>query len=134
MGRKGPTKLHAPWKGPMKVVNMFGNEYTVLNLVTLKEEKVHVTSLKPFKWDAKRTDPREVALRDAGCYDVENVVSHTYENKNKISTYMFEIKWIGYDKTSNTMEPWKNVMHTEAVHKYLKQHGLQKFIPPRYRS
>ena len=134
IGRKGPTKLHSPWKGPMKVVKAFGNEYTILNLVTLKEEKVHITSLKPFKWDARQTNPREVALREAGSYDIEQVLAHRCKNKDKISSYEFKIRWSGYTEQDDTWEPWRGVMQTEAIHNYLRANGLKRFIPPRFKS
>ena len=47
--KKGPpNKLMMNWQGPFKVVSFLGNNYTILDLATMKEEHVHVKRLKAF--------------------------------------------------------------------------------------
>lgn len=117
----------------MKVINIVGNKYTVLNLVTLKEEEVHVTSLKAFGWDARK-DPRDIALKESGSYDVEKIIEHRCKDKNKIATYEFKVRWLGYTEQDDTWEPWNGIKNVEATHQYLKDNGLKKFIPIRFKD
>jgi transposase InsO family protein len=131
MGRKAPTKLHSPWKGPMKVIRNEGNRYYLLNLVNMKEEQAHVTALKTFEYN-RNIDPREIALKEANAFDVERILSHRCKHPNRISTYELLVKWLGYDDSQNTWEPWENLRNNEATHHYLREHGLQRFIPKRY--
>eukprot|EP00981_Chlorochromonas_danica_P014972 scaffold9728_cov194-Ochromonas_danica.AAC.1 len=67
MGHKPPTKLHTPWRGPFRVINVNGAKYTLQDLVTMRNEDVHVSLLKPFHYDPTETDPLTVALADSNC-------------------------------------------------------------------
>ena len=51
--KKGPpNKFMMNWQGPYKVVSYLGNNYTILNLATMKEETVNIKRLKQFLIDA----------------------------------------------------------------------------------
>ena len=50
MGRRPPTKLHMPLKGPFRVIRISpdGNKYDVLNLVNHEEYRFPVSRLVKF--------------------------------------------------------------------------------------
>ena len=134
MGRKAPSKLHSPWKGPMKVLSINGNRYTLLNLVTMKDEQAHVTSLKKFEYNKDRVDPRQVAMKEANVFDVEKIIEHRCKNPKRISTYEFRVRWMGYNEADDTWEPWSELRDNEFLHKYLQDHNLQRFIPKKFNA
>ena len=102
---KPPDKFTSHWKGPMRVVNnKVPNKYTVQNLITLKMEDYHVTSLKQFRYDPVVTDPTEVANRDENVTTVEKIVSHRGDIKDK-STVTFRVRWLRYGEEEDTMSP-----------------------------
>lgn len=125
-----PTKWDTMYRGPYKVLGHEGQRYSLQNLVTGKQEppkSVHL--LRPFEYDRARTDPREVALRDVpDMYFVEEVLAHKGNFKRK-GTVQFKIRWLGYDASESTWEPWANVRLNEQVHQYMKEHGLERWIP-----
>jgi hypothetical protein len=63
--RRPKTKLDLKWSGPFEVVSVEENAYTTLRDLTMTETfvKRHVVDLKEFKFDPRRTDPVDVALR-----------------------------------------------------------------------
>jgi hypothetical protein len=132
-GHKPPTKLHAPWQGPYRVVNFVGSVYTVQDLVKFKNRDVHVSLLKPYYFDPEYTDPAKVALTDKQNFLVEAIRKHSGTISNK-STLQFEVKWEGYPETENTMLPWKELIHNERLHDYLRRENLLPWIPQDYRT
>jgi hypothetical protein len=44
------------------------------------------------------------------------------------------VKWLGYDDTYNSWEPWKNVRDTDKVHDYLRANNMEKFIPKKFQT
>ena len=90
MGRKPPTKLHAPWRGPLRVVNNIGSKYTLQNLVTGKLEDLHVSSLKEFLYDPNLLVPKEVAFQDQGARLIEEVLAHE-GNSRRRSTLRYQV-------------------------------------------
>jgi hypothetical protein len=134
MGRRPPSKLHSPWKGPMQVLSYKGNRYTLLNLVTMKEEQAHITALKKFEYNTETTDPRQVALSEANVFDVEKIISHRFKDKKRIASYEFKVRWLNYGENEDTWEPWENLRDNEALHTYLKEQGLQRYIPRKFRT
>jgi hypothetical protein len=129
MGHKAPSKLHTPWRGPLRVVNFMGSTYTLQDLVTLKLEDVHVSRLKPFEYDADRVDPTEVALSDKQAFLIERVIAHR-GNVQRKSSLEFKVKWQGYEDP--TWEPWKNLRNTDQLHQYLKSKKQLKAIIPKH--
>ena len=69
-----PSKLHTPWRGPMKVISSQDSRYTVQNLVTNKLEDFHVTQLKLFVYDPILHDPRLIANKDYQVEDIERII------------------------------------------------------------
>ena len=123
-----PTKLHTRWQGPFKVSSFKGDEYLLQNLVTLKESRHHVQDLAPFKWDAEIVDPKEVAWSDQDAFEIDHVVSHTGDFK-RLSSLRFKVRWVGYDVSNDTMEPWKRLRNNRHLHDYLRKIGRASLIP-----
>jgi hypothetical protein len=50
----------------------------------------------------------------------------------RVSSLTFHVKWLGYDDTHNTWEPWKEVRDVEILHTYLRANNLTKIIPKKF--
>jgi hypothetical protein len=129
---RAPSKVLMPWRGPFRVVDHQNDTYTIHNLPEDKYEEYHVSFLKPFVYDEQVTDPRLVANKDLGFFDVDRVLNHTGQDR-KVSTYKFLIRWKGYDDSHNTWEQWENVRNNLVVHQYLKEHKLASLIPRKFK-
>lgn len=125
-------KLKAPWKGPMLVVNAKGDEYTLKDITTNRDYKVHISRIKPFYYDELRVDPFEVAAKDLDEEIVEKIVDHT-EHRQK-SKMTFRVRWLGYDERHDRMLPWHELRDNTVLHKYLFDHGMAKLIPREHRK
>jgi hypothetical protein len=123
-----PTRLHTLWRGPFKVVSIHQSDYTLLDITTKKFKHIHVTSLKKFVFDPRHTDPADVARRDYMEFFIESIVQHKGNSRRK-SEMTFLVKWLGYDSSHNTWEPWKNLRLTGPLHTYLRLHGMSTLIP-----
>jgi transposase InsO family protein len=125
--KKGPpNKLMTDWQGPYKVIKYIGNDYTILNLATMKEETVNVKRLKEFLSDGDN-DPQQVANQANQQFVVESIISHT-GNPNYRGKMKFKVKWLGYEEP--TIEPWsKQLSHLEVMHDYLRANKLKQMIP-----
>ena len=130
---KAPSKMHPLLKGPMKVVNIVGNQYTVQNLVTLKCETFHITNLLPFRYDATRTDPRLIANIDQRVSDIEAILEHRGTAKRK-SSMKFKVRWAGEGEEGDTWEPWSNLRTNHFLFLYLARRNLKSLIPPQFRA
>jgi len=128
-----PNKLMPEWKGPYQVISFIGANYTVLNLVTMKEEPgIHVKRLKQFEY-VEGTDPRDIANKATDSWDVEEILSHTGSSKQR-NQMTFLVKWLGYEEP--TSEPYSNrsLFKTAAMHKYLRDNKLITLIPAAYKN
>ncbi len=132
-GHKPPTKLHANWQGPFRVVNNIGSVYTVQDLNKFTNRDVHVSLLKQYQFDPAHTDPAKVALTDEQNFLVEAIQKYHGTIGNK-ATLEFEVKWDGYPETENTMLPWKELIHNKRLHDYLRLKKLYSWIPKDYRT
>ena len=101
MGRRAPSKLHTHWKGPMRVVSNQGADYMVYDLVKNKTIPIHVSRLKAFVHDPRRTDPLTIAARDNDEDEVEAIISHSGDPKKK-SLMDFQVRWLGHDATEDS--------------------------------
>ena len=131
--RKPPTRFHPILKGPYRVINSSGPKYTIQNLVTYRNEDVHVTNLRPFNYDPERVNLQEAASRDRKEFIIDRIVSHVGDFKVK-RELKFLVKWLGYEESDNTYEPWSHLRDTEQLHAYLIRCGLQQEIPRKFRA
>jgi hypothetical protein len=123
-----PDKFTTRWKGPMQVINKVGSKYTVQDLITKKLDDIHVTRLKRFDYDAARTDPREVAMHDQSEFEIDRIIAHRGDRKNK-TTMTFLVHWLGFSDAEDSWEPWENLRHTEQLHHYLRNNRMVSLIP-----
>jgi hypothetical protein len=131
--RLPPTRLHTNWHGPMRVISNNKSIHTLLDLITGKEKEYHVYDIKPFEFDPLKTDPTDVARHDYLEFFVERVLSMS-GNPKRLNSLRFMIKWVGYDETHNSEEPWKNLRDLEILHTYLRDNGLEKIIPVKFKN
>ena len=102
-----PTRLHTTWHGPYRVISYKGSEYVLANLVAHKERSVHIKNLKIFNYDSEVDVPADTARRDYMEFVVEKFLKHSGDTK-KATAMSFQDKWLNYDDTHNSWEPWKN--------------------------
>jgi hypothetical protein len=114
------TQLHTLWRGPMRVLISTKGEYTLLDLTTNKEKKYHITQMKQFHFDPMRTDPSDVARKDYLEFFIETILIHR-GNTKRLSTLEFKVKWLSYNESHNSWEPWANLQEMEILHLYLIQ-------------
>lgn len=128
MGQRPPVKTMTHYRGPMRVVHFTDSKYTVQDLVTLKEEKVHVSLLKKFEYDPDLVDPAEVARHDTQEFLVEQILAHrgNFERKSGLE---FKVRWQGYGPEHDTWEPWSELRNNTALHDYLRSKNLARHIP-----
>jgi hypothetical protein len=101
------------------------------DLIQNKTKPYHASDMKPFVFDPLHTDPMDIARRDYLEFFVEKVLDMAGDPK-KVTTLKFLIKWLGYDDTHNTWEPWKEVRDVEILHQYLRANNLTKMIPKKF--
>jgi len=131
MGRKPPSKLHTQLKGPYQVIRAIDpHHYLIRNLTTRKEDTVHITSMKTFRFDAARTNPTEVSLRDKQEFFVERVLYHVGDMSDKRALF-FKVKYVNLAVTDGTDDllTWKELRNVEALHNYLRDNNLAQHIP-----
>ena len=127
-----PSRLHTIWRGPLRVLKHKDSQYTLFDLITKKEKVYHISDMKPFIYDPLHTNPQDVARRDYLEHFVEAVLDHRGNPALK-STMEFEIKWLTYDDSWNTWEPYSNLRDVDVLHDYLSRHNLAKLIPKKFR-
>lgn len=128
MGQRPPVKTMTPYRGPMRVVLFHDSTYIVQDLVTLKNEQVHVSLLKKFEYDPDLVDPAEVARHDTQEFIVEQILQHkgSFDHKKNL---VFKVRWQGYTPENDTWEPWAHLRDNVQLHEYLRQNNLAKHIP-----
>ena len=129
--RKGPpNKLMTHLKGPMVVLSSKGSDYAVRDLSTNVVKHVHAGRLRPFHYDPAVTDPKEVAAADIGEFYVEAIVDHKPKGFKRPprAELKFLIKWLGYDASENSWEPWKNLRTNIIVHAYCRANNMTSIV------
>lgn len=103
----------------MQVINAVGSKYTVQNLITYKNDDVHISRLKPFEYDPADVDPRVIAMQDEGEFLIDYIKQHRGD-PTKRSTLEFLVKWApgGGD---DSWEPWENLRRTDQLFDYLQK-------------
>jgi hypothetical protein len=114
-----PTKLaHGSYvvikyrsgKPPTRALKVISNDKSKYFLYDLVQNKT-----KSYIFDIARRDCLEIC--------VEKVHDMTGDPK-KVTTIQFLIKWLGYNDTHNTWEPWKEVRDDEILHTHLRAKNL----------
>jgi len=129
-----PDKLHTNSKGPYKIIKKLSDqEYILQDANNRILEPVSVHLLRPYRYDAARTDPSKEGYKDNESWEVEEVLSHTGKGRNP-RHWKFLVKWAGYSEDLNSEEVWANLIHNECLHKYLAARKLTSFIPKKHMS
>jgi transposase InsO family protein len=134
--KQPPTKFHAHWRGPYRVVHQDDtdkNRYTVQNLVTNKLEDFPVHQMKPYL-DNGIDSPEQVAITDdPRLHIVEKIISHSGD-RTKPGSLQFEVKWEDLPSTKTSMESYNTIKNTGPLHDYLTKLGgaWQALIPIEY--
>ena len=102
-------------KTAIKVIAVNNSRYTLYDLVKNIEKDYHVSDLKQFLYDSSVTNPLDVARRDYMEFFVEKILAHAGDNK-KPTSMSFHVKWLNYDDSHNTWEPWKSLRLCDALH------------------
>ena len=129
-----PSRLHTPWKGPLRVISGKKSKFILLDLITNKEKEYHVTDMKPFHFDPLLTNPVDVARKDYLEFFIESIIKHKGKKGSKRSQFHFLIKWAGYDDDKNTWEPYANIRDTTICHDYLRANNLAYLIPKKFNT
>jgi hypothetical protein len=66
-------------------------------------------------------------------YIVQEVISYSGDPK-KLSKLRFEVRWLGYGKEHNTLEPYKNLVNNDCLHKFLRTNKMYELIPEIHRN
>jgi hypothetical protein len=126
---KPKDRLHSRRIGPFLVIGCVrDNTYKLQNLINKKEFIVNIHRMHKFHFDHRHVNPQEVAAHDDEEFLVEAVLEHKGDFHKK-STLEFKVRWLGYDQSYDTWEPWKNLMHVDKLHEYLRTQNQSKLIP-----
>ena len=101
-------------------------------MITGKIFDLHVSNLSPFEYDPEHTDPKEVAIQDAGEFHVDSIIDHKGE-RNLRSSMKFLVKWTGYGEEDNSWEPYSALRDNEKLHEYLRLHRMTSLIPKEHK-
>jgi len=73
-------------------------------------------------------DPEEIAIVDRDEYVIDSIVSHRLNPRRKGKTtkqsYLYRVRWRGYDPNEDTWEEYKTIKDTEALELYLNDNSL----------
>jgi hypothetical protein len=119
-----PSKLHAPFRGPMLVLEPIRDEgFLCQDIITQSQLQVTHSRLKKFHppQNFSPDDYINLARSDHDEYVVESILAHQGDPKKKKSL-LFKIKWKGYDTSECTWEPWSHVRNLAALDVYLNLH------------
>ena len=113
-----PTWLHIFGRGPIQVVSRKDSRYLLKDLISLKEKEYHVSDMKPFIFDPSTTNPTDIARRDHLEFFVDKVFRHRGDLKSK-RDLEFHVKWLDYDESHDSWEPYSALRDTSQLHEYL---------------
>ena len=134
--RRNLTKLDATWRGPYKVINYIHTDvnergdinnrvFELEHLVSKTKMEAHAMRIKFYS--SQQLDQHtsiaslqsHISAQEAKSYDVEDIVSHKFDND--LLTIVLEIKWKGFTSEDNSFEPLFDIYSDTplSVNKYL---------------
>ena len=122
------NKLLPKHRGPFQVMDKTDSIYVIEDLVSGKRITTHIHNLRPFIYDPIRTNPLTVAQHNEQEFIVESILGHR-GNRNRRSTLQFNVRWSGFDESSDSWEPYKALMHVDKLHDYLRANAMKTLIP-----
>jgi transposase InsO family protein len=127
-----PSKMQTYLRGPLKVLSVNVNTYTLENLISHKSELVHVTDIRPFNYDPNMTDPATVARKDIISETlIERILEHSGDVKKR-TTLDFKVRWEGQPATNDLWLQYKELRDNEQLHTYLRANGMSNLIPEKF--
>ena len=88
--------------------------------------------MKPFIFNIDLVDPVDVARRDYMEFFIDNIISYRGNLKRK-TELEFQVKWLSYDETHNSWEPYTNLRDSDQLHVFLRQNNLLRLILKKFR-
>ena len=113
-GPKGRLDTRRP--GPFQEIGNKGNSYILLNLNSLPTY---------HKWYS-------FSLTLIESTPDQSLHSQTYRCK-QTKSLLLKVRWLGYDTSHVTWEPWENLNSVDKLHSYLKEIDWLNEIPRRFR-
>ena len=132
---RAPTRMHPTYRGPLVVVDASRQDVIkVVDIVTKKPLEVHVTDLHKFHAPDHILPDQLLhwALADhPDEFIIEAVTNHRLDPAKRRGPYALElqIKWLGYDETSEeglTWEPYPKIKANAKVDQYVVAHKLPR--------
>jgi transposase InsO family protein len=121
------SKLSMTKRGPYRVVNIQGSQYTIQDLITERNIDTHISNLSPFNYDPNRTDPKEVAMNEQGEFYVERILNHRGD-KTRRKTMEFLVRWRGQGPANDSWEPYSELRDNESLLEYLRENKMRSLI------
>jgi hypothetical protein len=129
-----PTKQSSRWQGPYVVKEQKGNTYVLENLVSQMRTEVNVKQLKQYIV-REGINLVDVASRDKDEYLVEEVIEMRGEaDPKRLRQIEFLVKWMGYDQSFNTWEPYTGLRNNVKLHEFLRKENKSFLIPLEHRN
>jgi hypothetical protein len=118
----------------MLVVASRGSDYTVEDLSTHRLTILHASRLKQFRYDATRVDPKDIAAKEINEFYVGEILDHRPRGESRPlrSRLAFKVRWLGYDESDETWEPWSELRSNSIVHAYCRAHGMGSIVSKIY--
>jgi hypothetical protein len=121
-------KLCLPLTGPYKCETVEGDKIGIKNLIWNTKKKVHKSTLRPFHFNPRRTDPRKIAIRDKQEFDIEKILLITGTDGPK-EDIQVKVRWEGFGPRYDSWVPWKAVRQNTIMHQFLRDRKLVRLIP-----
>lgn len=120
MGKKGPSKLNMPMRGPFQVLDydITKRQYHLLNVQANRSFTIDPSKVFPYYYDSTRTNPTDVAMHDKQATFVKEVLA-VRGNSKKLKSLEFKVCWEGEGVASEWV-PYSVIRDSEACHTFLR--------------
>jgi hypothetical protein len=131
---RGPPNKFLPFlKGPFRIIDKLSTSYyTIKCLITDKEDKVHVSRLRPYLTD--RTGATDITMREVAMmdylydYPIERILRHEGIPTGK-RQLKFLVRWKNYGQNRDSWIDYSALRDNAEMHKYILQLNDVSFLP-----